>query len=92
MKFRTSIAGSLIAGTLIAGSPVGSVPARAVEGPWCAFESTGFDAFPTRCDLPSFEACRAWTQGMSGTWCTQNPRFAPSSRLPRAGTQRPRTR
>ncbi len=67
-------------------------PGQAVEGPWCAFESTGHDAFTTRCDLPSFEACRAWTQGMAGTWCSQNPRFAPASRVPRASTQRPRTR
>jgi hypothetical protein len=69
-----------------------AAPGHAAEGAWCAYEATGTNAYSSRCDLPSFEACRAWTQGMAGTWCTQNPAFAPSSRLPSAGNRRPRTR
>jgi hypothetical protein len=45
------------------------------EGKWCAYERLGKGAVSSRCDLPTWEACRAWMNAQSGTWCTENPRY-----------------
>jgi hypothetical protein len=55
-------------------------PGHAVEGPWCAYEAIGSGAYSRRCDLPSYEACRAWIRSMPGTSCTQNPYYVPAER------------
>jgi len=78
-------------GMLIAVLSIGIQPGHAAEGPWCAYESTGSESYSGRCDLPSYEACRAWMNASSGTWCTQNPRYVPGQRSP-SRTQRQRTR
>ena len=46
------------------------------EGPWCAYERIGKGSISSRCDLRSYEACRAVIAATPGTWCTQNPHFA----------------
>ena len=45
------------------------------EGPWCGYTRAGRSAFSSRCDLRTYEACRAWINAQPGSWCTQNPRF-----------------
>ena len=82
---------SLKIGTFIVVMLIQIQPGHAVEGPWCAYELMGGDAYSSRCDLPTYEACRAWINASSGTWCTQNPRYVPNQRSP-SRTQRPRTR
>jgi hypothetical protein len=46
-------------------------------GPWCAYERAGKGVISSRCDLRSYEACRAAIAGTPGTWCTENPHFRP---------------
>ena len=82
---------SLKIGMLIAVISIEIQPGHAVEGPWCAYELMGGDAYASRCDLPNYEACRAWINATSGTWCTQNPRYVPTQRSP-GRSQRQRTR
>jgi hypothetical protein len=43
------------------------------DGKWCAYESRGKGVISERCDLKTYEACRAWINASSGTWCTENP-------------------
>jgi hypothetical protein len=81
---------ALMIGALLLAAPVASQQSHAVEGPWCAYESVGHDSYSSRCDLPSYEACRDWIRASPGTWCTQNPRFVPVDRLQRGRVQRPR--
>jgi hypothetical protein len=45
------------------------------EGPWCMHMVVGRDDVVKRCDLPSYEACRAEMNGLPGTSCTQNPYY-----------------
>jgi hypothetical protein len=63
-------------------------PSHAAEGPWCAYESGGAGFYTSRCDLPSYEACRTWINASPGTWCTQNPRYGGPPQ--RSRTSRPR--
>ena len=50
-------------------------PAKAYEGPWCAYMMAGYDYYTYRCDLPNYEACRQEIAATPGTWCTENPRW-----------------
>jgi hypothetical protein len=45
------------------------------NGPWCAYEQLGKGSISSRCDLRSYEACRAVIAATPGTWCTENPHF-----------------
>jgi hypothetical protein len=81
MKYIMPATGALALVSLIA-----IQPGHAVEGPWCAYEAIGSGAYSRRCDLPSYEACRAWIRSMPGTSCTQNPYYAAERGKP----QRPR--
>ena len=45
------------------------------DGKWCAYERGGKGVISSRCDLMTYEACRAWMNASSGTWCTENPRY-----------------
>lgn len=51
-------------------------PGHAIyEGEWCAYERGGKGVISRRCDLKTFEQCRAWNNASPGTWCTQNPYY-----------------
>lgn len=63
--------GALTLGTL---SQMGPAHAQ-YEGAWCAFERSGKGAISRRCDLRTYEACRAWMNASPGTWCTENPYY-----------------
>ena len=70
---------ALLAGAITLAALVGVQPGRAYyEGPWCAYEMIGKGGISSRCDLKSYEACRAWMNASSGTWCTQNPWYRPA--------------
>ncbi len=67
---------TLAIGALALGTLIGVQPGHAYyEGAWCAYEKAGRGAISSRCDLPTYEACRAWMNASSGTWCTENPRY-----------------
>ena len=75
---------ALLAGALTLAALVDVQPGRAYyNGPWCAYELIGKGGISSRCDLKSYEACRAWMNASSGTWCTRSSRrrraSAPSS-------------
>ena len=55
--------------------PLSTQTIEAREGPWCAYERGGVGFEISRCDLPNYEACRAWINAAPGSWCTQNPRY-----------------
>ncbi len=66
----------LTIGALALVTLIDAQPAQAIyEGPWCAFERAGRGVIGRRCDLKSYEACRAWMNASPGTWCTENPHF-----------------
>jgi hypothetical protein len=59
-----------------AASLLGTEPSLArVEGPWCFHMSMGRGGVISRCDMPSYEACRAEQRSLGGTYCTQNPYY-----------------
>ncbi len=45
------------------------------QGPWCLHVTIARDSITSRCDMPSYEACRAEMRSMGGTYCTQNPYY-----------------
>ena len=62
---------------LAAASWIGTeAKAAQIEGPWCMHQSLGRAGLISKCDLPSYEACRAEMRAMGGTYCTQNPWYA----------------
>ena len=65
---------------LLAGTDVSS--AR-YEGPWCMHMSVGRGDVISRCDMRSYEMCRAEMGGLGGTYCTQNPWYRASAEEPR---------
>jgi hypothetical protein len=69
-------------------------PAKAAaEGPWCAFIGIGHDSMIEKCDMMSFEQCRAEIAGMGSNHCAPNPRYrAKSSELKRRKAQKSRDR
>jgi hypothetical protein len=85
MKRVTLSTGALAFATLVAVQP-----SHAVEGPWCAYESLGMAGENSRCDLPNYDACRAWISATPGTWCTQNPRYVAGAQQQRGRTPRRR--
>ena len=78
--------------TLAFAALIEAQPSYASEGPWCAYETVGPGSISSRCDLPNYEACRAWIRATPGTWCTQNPRYVPVGQLQRGNAQRGRNR
>jgi hypothetical protein len=50
-------------------------PAAAYEGPWCMHMTIARDSVVARCDMRSYEMCRAEMRAMGGTYCTQNPYY-----------------
>ena len=64
---------TLFAATLLF---AGAQPSFAViDGPWCMHMTLGRGTVINRCDMPSYEACRAEMRAMGGTYCTQNPYY-----------------
>lgn len=60
---------------LLAGS-LAPLPAHAQrEGPWCAHVGIGDDSYIERCDMLSYDMCRAEIFAQGGAYCTQNPRY-----------------
>ena len=53
----------------------GSPAAARYEGPWCMHMTIGRDTVISRCDMRSYEACRAEMFGIGGSYCTQNPYY-----------------
>ena len=74
-----------LAGALALVSLLGATPGFAVyEGPWCMHMSVGPDSVISRCDMRSYEMCRAEMGGLGGTYCTENPYyFAARPALPK---------
>jgi hypothetical protein len=68
----------LMAGLVAAASLAGLMPSSAgvlYEGPWCFHESQGRDGVVSRCDMRSYEMCRAEMSARGGTYCTENPYY-----------------
>ncbi len=66
----TWLAAAMTASALFFANPAQA----AVEGPWCAI--LVFDDWVTeKCDMMTFEQCRAETMSMGGNHCSQNPRY-----------------
>ena len=61
-----------VAGLWLGGTQASSAQ---VEGPWCLHMTLGRGYVSSKCDMPSYEACRAGMRGLGGTYCTQNPYF-----------------
>ena len=62
--------------TLAMGATVQSSQAQGrYEGPWCAYQNSGKGVISSRCDLKTYEACRAWMNASAGTWCTENTHY-----------------
>jgi hypothetical protein len=80
---------TLTAGALALPMLIGAQPAQAYyDGPWCAYERGGKGVISSRCDLQTYEACRAWMNASPGTWCTQNPRYQVAEKSPRRKARR----
>ena len=60
----------------------------AYEGPWCAHVLIGEGSVAERCDMRSFEMCRAEIMGQGASHCTQNPRYRPAASAERGKKQR----
>ncbi len=71
MKTGLFAAGAFALLTLSSAQPASAY----YNGPWCAYERLGKGAIGSRCDLRSYEACRAVIAATPGTWCTENPHF-----------------
>lgn len=83
----------VMAGALAVASVLGAKPVLAIEeGPWCLHMALGMDSVGSRCDMRSYEMCRAAMGGLGGTYCTQNPYYhaAAAQPRPRKTQQRPR--
>ena len=80
---------TLIAGALALVALADAQPGHAYyDGPWCAYERGGKGVISSRCDLRSYEACRAWMNASPGTWCTENPRYRVAEQPARRKTRR----
>jgi len=53
-----------------------SCPARASEGPWCAFISVGNSSVYEDCQYRSFEQCQPNVIAGNRGFCNHNPRWA----------------
>ena len=66
----------LTIGLVAAASVFGTERSHAVyEGPWCFHESLGRGGLISRCDMRSYEMCRAEMSARGGTYCTENPYY-----------------
>ena len=64
-------------------------PGNAIyEGPWCAHVLIGEGSVAERCDMRSFEMCRAEIMGQGASHCTQNPRYHATAEPQRRKKQR----
>jgi len=55
---------------------LGAEPSFArVEGPWCFHMAMGRAGVFSKCDMPSYEACRREMQGIGQSYCTENPYY-----------------
>jgi hypothetical protein len=52
------------------------------EGPWCGYTRAG-RGYGKRCDLPTYEACRAWINAQPTSYCTQNPYYRAAQKTSR---------
>lgn len=69
---RTALTIGVLALALLVNPP----PVEAYyEGPWCAYMKAGRDFITSRCDLRTYEACRAEIFATPGAWCTENPYY-----------------
>ncbi len=70
----------------------GSAEAR-YEGPWCVHTHIGADFIESRCDMRSYEMCRAEMWGLSSSHCSPNPFYkGEPPRRPRKAQPRKRPR
>jgi hypothetical protein len=74
---RTPLAVTVLLLAALASSPDAAMAQR--EGPWCANIGIGDDSYIERCDMLSYEMCRAEIFAQGGAYCTQNPRYKPAS-------------
>jgi len=82
---------TLTIGAMAMAALIDTQPGHAsVEGPWCAFEKMGLGSVSSRCDLPSYQACRAWMNASPGTWCTENPHYRVTDKPARRKTKHTR--
>ena len=83
----------MLAGALAFISLLGTEPGFArYEGPWCMHESLGRDTIISRCDMRSYEMCRAEMGARGGTYCTENPYYWARANAPRPPKKYKRTR
>ena len=67
----------------LVGSLAATAPAHAQrEGPWCAHVGIGDDSYIERCDMLSYDMCRAEIFAQGGAYCTQNPRYKANASAP----------
>jgi hypothetical protein len=75
---RIPVIGSgLVTAALLLTSPQA---AYAYEGPWCMHMTVARDTVVARCDMRSYEMCRAEMRSMGGSYCTQNPYYHAQAR------------
>ena len=73
----------LLAGALVVTSLLAMTDGFArYEGPWCMGMSMGQGGMISRCDMRSYEMCRAEMGGLGGTYCTQNPYYRGEAAAP----------
>jgi len=66
----------LAIGALVLAMVIDAQPTQAnYDGAWCGYTKGGRGSYSRRCDLRTYEACRAWIQAQPGSWCTQNPYY-----------------
>ncbi len=70
---KLPLASAALAAVLCIAAP-GNASAR-YDGPWCANMYIGMGFYDTRCDMPSFAACRREIAGTPGTYCSHNPYY-----------------
>lgn len=70
---RITLMAAAVAMTTLAGTQAGHAQYMpGYDGPWCMVESMGRAGELRRCDMRSFEMCRAEMSGRGGTSCVQN--------------------
>ena len=67
---------TLAIGALALAMLIDAQPSQAYyEGAWCGYTKAGRGTYGSRCDLMTYEACRAWINAQAGSYCTENPRY-----------------
>lgn len=77
---RIAVLAAALAFTMTVGAEAGH--AR-YQGPWCMHMIAGDDIIEERCDMRSYEMCRAEMMGLSSAYCIQNPYYYARAYEPR---------